>query len=408
MSTEIGQKLRRMRQARNLSLEDVSRATFMRVHYLAALEEGNFNALPSLAQARGFLRAYAEYLGMEPENLLAELQPEGEPAASSEDHQPKTAEAQPPPDLSAQQVLSIFREIGQKLSSQREMLGLTLEDVSRHTHLRVRFLESIETGDFEALPSMVQGRGMLNNYASFLGMNPEPLLLRFADALQARLAARRPQAEKQPPLPIARPPSLLRRVFSRETVLTALLTVAFFVFLLWGIIRVIETRTSTPLQPTAPSIADVLLATATATDTPTPELPTQPVQPGVEIQVTEAAVEELPLQTVQAGVVQVYLTVRQRTWMRVVVDGKVEFDGRALAGSAYQFSGDQQVEVLTGNGAAVQVFFQGQDLGPLGNMGEVINQVYTLEGVRRPTETITPTPTETLIPSPTVPPTPTP
>ena len=43
--------------------------------------------------------------------------------------------------------------------------------------------------------------------------------------------------------------------------------------------------------------------------------------------------------------VQVYLTIRQRAWMRVIVDGEIQFDGRVLPGSAYPFVGDTQVEV---------------------------------------------------------------
>ena len=53
MNEKIGPILRRAREARDLSLEQVARETHMREHYLHALEEGNFDALPSDAQARG-------------------------------------------------------------------------------------------------------------------------------------------------------------------------------------------------------------------------------------------------------------------------------------------------------------------------------------------------------------------
>jgi hypothetical protein len=97
--------------------------------------------------------------------------------------------------------------------------------------------------------------------------------------------------------------------------------------------------------------------------------------------------------------VQIYITVRQRAWLRVIVDGKVEFEGRVAPGSAYQFTGDEKVEILTGNGAGIQVFYNQFDLGPLGLFGEVVHQVYTLEGIQTPTPTITLTPTETVRPT---------
>ena len=73
MSETIGQKLRQARQGRNLSLEQAANETYIRQHYLEALERGDFNQLPSKAQARGFLRAYANYLGISPDSLLSEL-----------------------------------------------------------------------------------------------------------------------------------------------------------------------------------------------------------------------------------------------------------------------------------------------------------------------------------------------
>ena len=87
--------------------------------------------------------------------------------------------------------------------------------------------------------------------------------------------------------------------------------------------------------------------------------------------------------------------------MRVSVDGDVEFEGRVIPGSAYTFAGENQIELLTGNGAALQVFFNETDLGVLGVYGEVVNRVFTTDGLLLPTPTITSTPTITPEPSPT-------
>jgi len=65
MNRQIGSILRQARKSKKLSLQQVARETHMRAHYLRALEEGNFEALPSDAQARGFLRAYSEYLDLD-------------------------------------------------------------------------------------------------------------------------------------------------------------------------------------------------------------------------------------------------------------------------------------------------------------------------------------------------------
>jgi hypothetical protein len=91
--------------------------------------------------------------------------------------------------------------------------------------------------------------------------------------------------------------------------------------------------------------------------------------------------------------------------MRVTVDGNIEFEGRVIPGSAFSFSGDFQIELLTGNGAALQVFFNDTDLGILGVYGEVVYKVFTPEGELLPTPTATPVPTSTPVASPTPQPT---
>jgi len=62
--------LQRARQARGLTLEEVERDIRISRRYLEALENENFGLLPAPVYARGFLRTYARYLGLEPANLL--------------------------------------------------------------------------------------------------------------------------------------------------------------------------------------------------------------------------------------------------------------------------------------------------------------------------------------------------
>jgi len=73
MNGSIGQQLSQARQERNLSLLQVAQATHIRQHYLEAMEADDFARLPSKAQARGFLRAFASYVGLNADALLAEL-----------------------------------------------------------------------------------------------------------------------------------------------------------------------------------------------------------------------------------------------------------------------------------------------------------------------------------------------
>ncbi|MCK6585274.1 MAG: helix-turn-helix domain-containing protein, partial [Anaerolineales bacterium] len=74
MPETIGQRLKREREARYISLEKAAEETRIRRAFLQALEADDFSVMPSAAQGRGFLRNYAEYLGVDIDELIAEIQ----------------------------------------------------------------------------------------------------------------------------------------------------------------------------------------------------------------------------------------------------------------------------------------------------------------------------------------------
>jgi cytoskeletal protein RodZ len=66
----IGKTLREARESLGLTLEEVERATRIRAVRLEALENGDFDSLPSRVQVQGFLRNYADFLGLDPDHIL--------------------------------------------------------------------------------------------------------------------------------------------------------------------------------------------------------------------------------------------------------------------------------------------------------------------------------------------------
>lgn len=471
MASLIGQQLSQARQEKGVTLDQVAQATHIRVHYLRALEMDDASALPSPVQMRGFLRLYAGYLGLDPKSLLDAL--DGKPTAAEAPATPDQAqtipsepasdvapsgvnvspqEIVPPPSPPApeesqaeeefaepaQQELPgpadsssvapsppqpvpasqhIFEEIGQQLRQQRELLSLSMTDVERYTRLRIHYLKAMEDGNMEALPSMVQGRGMLNNYAHFLNLDADKILSRYADGLRARreekMAAEAPV--KKNPKPATRP--TLGRMVTMDMLVGGGFIVLLFVFGLWGASRVMALRSSQAVSPTAPSIADMLLASpseAATLTTLTPEATLAAtsdlgVAPLPSAQSTLAATSGLgvaPLPAAQDTLVitalptsdaaiQIYVAARQSAWIRVTVDNVVKFTGRVLAGSAYPFSGTRQIELLTGNAAALEVIYNQTDLGTLGTEGQVLDLIFTASGMITPTATTTPTVTRT-------------
>ena len=61
----LGEKLRNLRSERRISLNDVSKNTKIQLKYLEYLEDGNYKKLPVDVYVKGFLRSYAEFLGVD-------------------------------------------------------------------------------------------------------------------------------------------------------------------------------------------------------------------------------------------------------------------------------------------------------------------------------------------------------
>jgi len=69
----IGRLLEQKRKERGLTLEEVEQATKIRKRYLTGLERENYAILPDAVYARGFLKTYANYLGLDGEALSRQL-----------------------------------------------------------------------------------------------------------------------------------------------------------------------------------------------------------------------------------------------------------------------------------------------------------------------------------------------
>lgn len=70
--SDLGQQLREARLARGLSLDDVQEMTKIRKRYLEAIEMGDYKVLPGSFYVRAFIKTYAETVGLDADELLAE------------------------------------------------------------------------------------------------------------------------------------------------------------------------------------------------------------------------------------------------------------------------------------------------------------------------------------------------
>jgi cytoskeletal protein RodZ len=79
----LGEELKRERELREISLREISEATKISIRILEAIEKNNFQALPGGIFNRNFLRAYAEFVGLDSENVVRKYHQQFD---SSEEH----------------------------------------------------------------------------------------------------------------------------------------------------------------------------------------------------------------------------------------------------------------------------------------------------------------------------------
>jgi hypothetical protein len=96
--TGVGRMLAEAREAKGLSLEQAERDTRIVRRYLIALEDERFEEFPAEVYARGFLRSYGSYLGLNPADLVALLPRAKPPEATAPPRRRRRSRPEPAPD----------------------------------------------------------------------------------------------------------------------------------------------------------------------------------------------------------------------------------------------------------------------------------------------------------------------
>jgi len=273
-----------------------------------------------------------------------------------------------------------MEDIGKTLHEARARLGLTLEQAERSTRIRAYYLEALERGDLDLLPSPVQARGFLQNYATYLGLDSQAILKRYSEVLDSQRTGpfRRTRLSEAPTRPTVR---VRTRRFSADLLVAAVVSVAVLAVLIAGFGRLAASLrernqaasaflipTFTP-QPTEPNPLGSPPATAGLGETPTPPVS---IEPGL------------------SGVVDLRLLVERRAFLIVEVDGDEVYRGRPTPGDLLEYQGQELVKVTTGNGGGLRAFYRGEDQGLLGELDEVVIRFWTLSGAVTPTPSPTP------------------
>ena len=245
-----------------------------------------------------------------------------------------------------------LKDIGANLNRIRSAQNVSLSTVAEQTHISQRLLEAIEVGDVTKLPEPFYVRALIDKFARHIGATEVDL--EFESLSDGDKIAR--DGSSQVSRSKYKPNFQHFQLRSRHLYLLYILLVLISVK---GIAALVE----------RPVIVDRTVAPA--------ESEVQSSEPAVELKQPEA-VPQLISQSSNSESVTVGINLQERCWLKVMVDGKVAFEGTLAKGTQRQWTGDREVTIKAGNAGGVVISFNNEQKQVLGAPGEVEEITYTV------------------------------
>ena len=353
MAGSFGERLRREREMRGISLENIAAATKIGTRLLRALEEEHFELLPGGIFNKGFVRAYAKYLGLNEEEAVA-------------DYLQAAGESGPDPRLIAEQNASRMERGGENLGH---------SGAPRFPLIPVLILLVVVAAGWagwKVYQERLNARASRSEAAADVGQPP---------ATKSETAAPSPGNT-----PVANAPSVQNKATPASP--PAVSTSPKDSLTNSGVNPGVGTN------PEAKNTTTAAEASKPATDT------TTLVGPNKVADASKAAAVTTPNSvsaTEGAGAAytqsfEVSVRAKDRAWVSIKSDGKITVRGIISPPDVKTVHATRQVVFWTGNAGAVDISFNGQHIALAGGPNSEGTLVFNARGVVIPTPTFTPQP----------------
>jgi len=283
---------------------------------------------------------------------------------------------------------------GEYLRREREMRGVSLEEISAATKISIRFLQAVENEELSKLPGGIFTRSFVRTYARYLGLDEERVL---ADCQLA--GQQKPEVDiRRIPANRARPSGGASRTRVIAFLLAGVLLAGGYALFRYSR-RIMEQQSSTPMvippginapsanppptsapvQPTTPALQESNPALQAPSATPPSGAATAPATlqggpppAGAKASPPSQGVTSEAARAVAAHtdlVLQVAVT--ERAWVAVDADGKTVLQKSLNPNEVENLKALDSFDVTTGNAQGTVLTLNGETLKPLGRHGEV-------------------------------------
>ncbi len=223
-----------------------------------------------------------------------------------------------------------LQKVGLDLRKARLEKGLSVENLAQQTRVPVRLLKAIEDGILDALPEPIYTKGLIKKFAEAVGLDGIEMAKAFPDYQAVK--SRRSYVNWQFP----------------SLQLQPIYLYIFYIFLIIFSIRTISQSLQESviiLSPPAPDHKIITSVSPREEHKPTTGLDSKPVVVSIQL--------------------------KDECWLKVVVDGKTEFEGVLPRGSDRTWSAQKELTIRAGNAGGVYVMFNNQIPKKLGKPGQV-------------------------------------
>jgi cytoskeleton protein RodZ len=259
---------------------------------------------------------------------------------------------------------------GESLKREREMRGVTLDEISAATRIATRFLKAIENEQWDQLPGGVFNRGFVRAVARYLGLDEENIVAEYTLAVGDRQSV--PVWTGSPPVVTPEQPWLAWIIAA--VIFLALLAGGWFGtrrFLAWRAAKRVA-QAATVSTDSAPESTDALQQTDAETapaNNVTPAPDAQGAPSGASTVATDPAFATAPISPAN-DLIELKIATGKKTKVLVVADKDVVFDGIMKAGENHFFSAADQFQVSAKDAGSLRMELNGKPLAPIGPAGQ--------------------------------------
>jgi cytoskeleton protein RodZ len=287
--------------------------------------------------------------------------------------------------------LTPMGSFGDKLRREREMRGVTLDEIAESTKIRRSHLEALEQEDFRDLPGGVFNKGFVRSYARFIGIDEDQAV---ADYASVSNEVTLPQ--DQFPLEVHDKPD--RQLNPRSSQLPLIASVVALVVVVAGYVvyrakhhqpeSVPASVSAATREPAAQPIDDGSSHASPATDDVAAATKIVPVKESIPHQQEGQIASAAPLKQTSTPDKAlspehsffIIIKAKEDAWVSVVADGHRVSHGILKADKQRFIRAARQIVVKTGNAGGIDVSFNGRPLGAIGSESEARTLMFTPTG----------------------------